>query len=229
MKKTVVKRIIPAALACLLACALLLAGCGNKPEAEPVPTVSGQNVVNSEDALTPDGGGLTAEHITSAGFGMGADTLDSFSQKFGKPVSTDSKEYSAETVTTANYDFGVAEFDGPNDGQQVLTYVAVSGELAGPCLLMRGDDLYLTADAIYTDSSKKIRGMGDETSVFLYGDAEAEASGKFMMLESEYVTSEMAEESCLVYVVPVSGGRVRYTVYADSQNKVTRYELAFEK
>lgn len=230
MKKTSLGRRFAAAVMCLLLCAAFMSGCADKDtDALPVQTTAGQNTIDSDKALMPDGGGVRAEHITSAGFDMGADTLDSFSKKFGAPVSTDTKEYSAETVTTAQYDFGTVEFDGPNDGAQVLTYVAVTGELAGPCLVTKGDDVLLTADAIFTDSSAKIREIGDETSVMLYGGGDDASSGQYMLLESEYVTSDMSEESCLVYIVPVSGGRVRYTIYVDANNSVTRYEMAFEK
>lgn len=233
MKRSAFRLTLAAALICCLLGALFMTGCGK--DAEPSAGTGGpgtaDTVIDSTSALLPDGTGIRQEHIVLAGFGMGTDTSQSVSAKFGAPESTDTKEYSAETVVTDKYSFGVFEFDGPTEGPQVLTYVGINGELSGPCMVVPGDDLYLTADAIYTDSSKKIRENREtENTIYLYGDENSETNGQFMLLESEFVTSDMPEESCLSYTVPFSnGGRVRYVIYFDSADKATRYDIFYEK
>lgn len=217
-------------LICCILCTAVLTGCSKEPEMSAANSPY-DTVIDSTSALLPDGTGIRQEHITLAGFGMGTDTFESFSAKFGAPASSEEKEYSAEKIISAKYDYGVVEFDGPLEGPQVLTYAGITGELSGPCMVMPGDDLYLTADAIYTDSSKKIREFNSDTdtSVYLYGAPDAAASGEYTLLDSEFVTSDMPEVSCITYYVPfANGARVRYVIYFDSNNKVTRYDIYYE-
>lgn len=231
MKRFTFRPALAAALICCIVSVVFLAGCGK--DTDPAVGSGRQDsdtIIDSTSALLPDGTGVNQQHIVLAGFGMGSDTPESFSAKFGEPLSAETKEYSVEKITTENYEFGVFEFDGPLSGPQVLSYVGVNGELSGPCMVMPGDDLYLTADAIYTGSAQKIReGRETGSSVSLYGEENGVQSGQFIILDVEFITSDTPEVSCLQYNVPFSnGGKVRYMIYFDSNDKVTRYDIFYE-
>ncbi len=178
----------------------------------------------------PTGSGFTNNHAVEAGFGMGTDTLDGIKSRFGEPSSAEQQDYTASSVITAKYPFGLMELEGTPDSVPVLTYVNVTGDgAAAPCGIKLGDDMSSVADIMYKGSAKLINETAEQ-QLILYG-AEGDSSwGKYTMLTIEFTGSETPEVYSLDYVAPAyePGKRTRLTFFFDTEMKCCRYTLRYE-
>ena len=225
MKKLSV-RIFSAVLAvCCIFGVAVLSGCGKDKEPETYSVTAGADQsVNAGSALKPDGTGVKIDDIKSSGFNMYKDTLADIKAREGEPADVSTEEYQAEIYVEAKYDFGsfsLSDYSATSADNAVLIIANLTGDHVMPCGIHRGDDLYAVADSIFAGSSEKIKSAGGEGEVWLYGDPDADSYGKFSYLDTEYMTEDSAEVSCLEFRMPSDvEGYVRYAVYFDSNNKV---------
>lgn len=230
------KRIISALLAAALTFSLLMftaAGCGKDKEngASPVGTADGsgsQQTVPADDQSEPVGKGFTANHAAASGFGMGSDTLADITTRFGQPDSSDRQDYSSLTLITANYPFGVMEFESDGTFEPVLTYVEIGGLRDAPCSLTLGSDIAECADTIYTGSSALFEGLPSDR-IMLYGSEGSAPNGIYTFLTMEFVSSTSDDTYSLDYLADSyeDGKNINYTLYFDEQGKFIRYTLRY--
>lgn len=214
-----------AAALCALAIILAaLAGCGGE-------TVQPGGVGQTAGTTTmeePLGAGFTQNHASAAGYGLGSDTYDDIIGRFGAPLSSESEEYTALTITTAEYPFGSFEFRGAKGETEVLTYVGIHSDKTAPCGIAFGMDITQAAEIIYTGSTALLSDLSQQ-KIILYGDDASASSGVFNWLTMEYTSSSTAEKYSLVFT---TGGyednkRLKYCLYFDTDYKLVWYELQY--
>lgn len=208
---------------------LSLAACGKDDGSNEFNSVPSGNVIGSQTFTEPTGTGFSLNHAVEAGFGMGIDTLEDIIGRYGQPLEQTTNEYTALTVSSAVYDFGLFEFEGANGAAPVLTYVQINSQKAAPCGIGFGMNLESAANCVLSGSGDGLM-TTPEQQIYLYGsDAPGEEYGRYTMLTIEFISSSTNDTYSLEYRADSydEGHMVQYTVYFNAEYNMTWYSLRY--
>ena len=226
MKKAFVR-----AAAMLTAAAVLIicASCGRNTTNEfndgGASAPNGANQIVTEET----GAGFSHSHAVEAGFGMGSDTPDDITARFGAANYQSYDEYTSVTVASLEYDFGYFEFEGAPGSAPVLTYLRINSTINPPCGCSFSQNIEQAANTIYSGSGEGLISAA-ESQIYFYGDASANSEyGRYTMLTIEFISSTTNDTYALEYRANAyeAGKMTSLCIYFDPDYAMTGYELRY--
>lgn len=218
-----------AALAAAFALIILCTACGKDSGSGSGVQNYGSNNGNAQTLTEEYGNGFSQNHAVEAGFGMGMDTLEDITGRYGQPDLLETNEYTSVTVAYAEYDFGSFEFEGAPGTTPVLTYVQINSQITAPCGIDFGADIESAAEKIFTGSGNGLTTAAEQQKYFYGSDSAGTEYGRYTMLTIEFISSSTNDTYSLEYRADSydEGRMTLYTLYFNAEHNMTWYTLRY--